>query len=60
MFWLWLTSLHYPQTFRWGKLLTSNMFPKVPCGQMNFALWFDIHCYSLALFLHAVYWVEML
>ena len=64
MIWQWLTSLLYPQTLRRAKLLTLNMFSEVPRGQIerviNFALWFDIHWYDLALFLHAVCWIEML
>ena len=112
MFWPWLTSLHYPQTFNtakllvlnrfteaprdnfkfegnlryftlyltdnlrmtnfwnhflnfsWAYLLTLNIFSKVPRGQtkkvMNFTLWNDIHFNGLALFLIAVWWIEML
>ena len=57
--------LYYPQTYiRWAKLLILNMFSNVPRGQvkkvMNFALWSDIRWYGLALFLDAVWWIEML
>ena len=49
--------LHYPQTFKWTKYLTSNMFKKAPRGQtenvMIFALWFGMNWYGFALFLHA-------
>ena len=44
--------LHYPKTFKRAKLMTC------PRGQikkvMNFALYFDIHWYGLALLLQAV------
>ena len=30
MIWLWLTSLHYPQTFNSAKLLVSNRFIEAP------------------------------
>ena len=40
------------------------MFSNVPRGQVrkviNFALWFDIQWYGLALFLHAAWWIEKL
>ena len=56
MFWVWLTSLHYLQTFSWAKLSTLDMFSKVPRGQIkkviNFAFWSNIYWYGLALFLH--------
>ena len=52
----------YPLTFRWA--LTLNIFSKVPRGQikkvMNFTFWFDIYLNGLALFLHVVWWIEML
>ena len=48
--------LHYPLTFNWAKLLILDMFSKVPRGQIkkvtSFTLWFDLHSYGFALFLH--------
>ena len=42
----------------WAKLLTLNIFSEVPRGQikkvLSFTLWFDLHWYGLASFLHAV------
>ena len=41
--------LHYPQTFKWTKCLTSNMFSEAPRGQikkvMIFALWVGMDWY---------------
>ena len=41
-----------------------NMFSEVPRGQIkeviNFAFWSDIHWYGLAIFLHDIWWIEML
>ena len=49
--------LHYPQTFKWTKCLTSNMSSEAPRGQikkvMIFALWSSMSWYSFALFVHA-------
>ena len=51
--------MHYPQTFSWAKLLTLNMFSKVPCGRIkkviNFAFWFDIRWYGLALYSYMLF-----
>ena len=58
--------LHYPQTFKWTKCLTSNMFSEAPLDQIKkvviFALWFGMNWYGFALFLHAdvVWWIEVL
>ena len=58
--------LHYPQTFKWTKCLTSNMFSEAPPDQvkrvMIFALWFGMDWYGFALFLHAdvVWWIDVL
>ena len=58
--------LHYPQTFKWSKCLTSNMFSETPRGQIKnvviFALWFGMNWYGFALFLHVdvVWWTEVL
>ena len=58
--------LHYPQTFKWTKCLTSNMFSEAPPDQvkkvMIFALWFGMDWYGFALFLHAdvVWWIDLL
>ena len=58
--------LHYPQTFKWTKCLTSNMFSEALPGQikevMIFALWFGMDWYGFALFLHAdvVWWIDLL
>ena len=50
--------LHYPKTFKRAKLMTflRGQIKKV----MNFALYFDIHWYGLALLLQAVRWIELL
>ena len=46
-----MTNLHYPQLLAELKLLSLNMFSKVPRGQIkkvkNFTLWFDAHSYGL-------------
>ena len=58
--------LHYPQTLKWTKCLTLNMFSEAPRDQIKkvtiFALWFGMDWYGLALFLHAdvVWWIEVL
>ena len=48
---LTMTNLHYPQLLAELKLLSLNMFSKVPRGQIkkvrNFTLWFDVHSYGL-------------
>ena len=50
--------LHYPKTFKRAKLMT---FPRGQIKKvMNFALYFDIHWYGLALLLQAVRWIELL
>ena len=53
-----------PPKFSWAKLLTLNMFSKVLRGQIkkviNFAFWSNIYWYGLALFLHDIWWIEML
>ena len=54
----------YPLTYRWALHLTLNIFSKVPHGQikkvMNFTFWSDIHLNGLALFLHDVWWIEII
>ena len=57
--------LHYPQTFKWTKCLTSDRFSGAPRDQIKkvvfFALWFGMNWYAFALFLHAdVCWIEVL
>ena len=58
--------LHYPQTFKWTKCLTSNMFSEAPHGQIKnvaiLALWFGMNWYCFVLFLHAdiARWTEVL
>ena len=41
--------LYYPQTFKWTKCLTSNMFSEAPHGQIKnvviFALWLGMNWY---------------
>ena len=52
--------LYYPQTFKWTKFLTSNMYSEAPRGQikkvMIFAFWFDINWYGFAVFLPLMNW----
>ena len=62
-----ITNLQYPQTFKWTRCLTLNMFSEPPRVQIKkarkiFALWFDMNWHGFAVFLHTdvVWWIEVL